>query len=128
MDCKYNKNWATTLGNKLLAGRCTHSFACADCGDRRGCTVFPDIIIHKRGTDENLLVIEAKIKAAAKQTREDIEKDKDKIEEYLTEDTLRYRCGVFVSFEDAVADAPRELRRCRLGKDRIPHWQTTGGM
>ena len=92
VDCEYNRNYQTAHNNKLLSGRCDKEprFNCKDCGDRRKCTVFPDIIIHQRGTDQNLLVIEAKCNADVQQ----IDNDKEKIKAYLDEPTLRYQYGL----------------------------------
>ena len=97
VDCEYNKNCQTFQYNKLLSARCDKEpkFNCKECGDHRKCTVFPDIIIHQRGTDKNLLVIEAKCNADVLQ----IEKDKEKIDAYLSEPTLRYQYGLFINFQ-----------------------------
>ena len=96
VDCEYNKNYQTARNNKLLSARCDKEpkFNCKDCGDHRKCTVFPDIIIHKRGTDQNLLVIEVKCNASVSQIAE----DKKKLQAYLNDPTLRYRHGLFINF------------------------------
>ena len=92
------------------------------------CRVFPDVIVHKRGTKKyNLLVVEAKIKVSAmsRQSQEDknkIKNDKNKIEEYLTDDNLKYQYGLFISFEDSISDTLKELRWCQLDDDRKPQW------
>lgn len=53
VDCEYNRNHDDP--KKLdIQGR----NVCSD--DTQATTVYPDIIIHKRNTDENLLVIEMK--------------------------------------------------------------------
>jgi hypothetical protein len=100
VDCEYNKNCETFHKNKLLYSRCVHEqrFHCEDCNDRKKCTVFPDIIIHKRGAKQNLLVIEAKCNANEQQ----IEEDKEKIEAYLNEPTLCYSYGLFIDFQDSL--------------------------
>lgn len=121
VDCEYNKNCAALGGNKFLSGRCknTPQWHCADCRDKRECTVFPDIIIHKRGTSENLLVIEAKIKATCEQKRE----DQDKIEEYLLEPTLQYRYGFFIDFRESFSATVSEFLWCRREKgEEFPCW------
>ena len=122
VDCEYNKNCETIQENKLLTSRCTnHIFDCANCNDRRACTVFPDIIIHKRETKNNLLVIEAKIKNNLEHAT------KNKIEEYLTEDTLGYQYGLFVSFEDLFSNMLKKLRWCRRGDDGKLYWYDNNG-
>jgi hypothetical protein len=54
VDCEYNRNHDQTKRLKSLP----HKITRIDNTD--GISVFPDIIIHKRMTDENLLVIEVK--------------------------------------------------------------------
>ena len=66
VDCEYNRN--ATAGPhepKTLLGvrqRARHAYAQArDDDDPTGCSVYPDIIIHRRRTNnENLLVVEVK--------------------------------------------------------------------
>lgn len=54
-------------------------------------TVYPDIIVHKRGEPyENLLLIEAK------KSESSGEYDREKLTAYVEE--LEYECGVFVTF------------------------------
>ena len=62
----------------------------------------PDIIIHKRGTnDYNLLVVEVKREGS----EADAEDDKRKIEEYWFSDRLHYRFGATVNLKvDHVPD------------------------
>ncbi|MDD4817790.1 MAG: hypothetical protein PHI85_07460 [Victivallaceae bacterium] len=99
VDCEYNKNINTLKGNKFLLSRCTYSqkMNCSNCNDRKSCTVFPDIIIHRRCTSQNLLVIEAKKNAAPT----DRHNDTAKVKEYLTESTLNYYYGIFLDFKDS---------------------------
>jgi hypothetical protein len=62
--------------------------------DTCGTTVFPDIIVHRRGTDENLLVVEAK-----KRGRIGTGRDKQKLEAYTLpreEGGLGYAHGVHI--------------------------------
>lgn len=108
VDCEYNKNCETFHENKLLSSRCVHEqrFHCEDCNDRKKCTVFPDIIIHKRGAEQNLLVIEAKCNA----NKQQIEEEKEKIEAYLNEPTLRYSYGLFIYFRKSLKQTLTELR------------------
>ncbi len=53
VDCEYNRNGA--LPKRLVGTEETFSTDNTD-----GKTVFPDVIVHHRGTTDNLLVIEAK--------------------------------------------------------------------
>ena len=92
VDCEYNRNGVERKKLRNLS----------DChpeiDDEDGCTVFPDIIVHKRGRSEdgeptrNLLVIEAKKSS----NKTDAKKDHDKLRLYKQE--LRYQHSAFVVF------------------------------
>lgn len=99
VDCEYNRNIETIKGNKILFSRCPYfpMATCSKCNDRKLCTVFPDIIIHRRGTSQNLLVIEAKKDADTIEEQTDTEK----VKEYLTESTLNYSYGLFLNFKNS---------------------------
>lgn len=56
VDCEYNRDGAKDLPKYLKYG--PSAFTTED--DTNAKTVFPDIIVHQRGTDENLLVMEVK--------------------------------------------------------------------
>ena len=107
VDCEYNKNIETIKKNKLLSCRCNNKkgFECGKCSDRRPCTVFPDIIIHKRDTKNNLLVIEAKCSASPEKREEDI----DKLKAYLEERSLCYQYGLFIDFKLSLDETLRSL-------------------
>ena len=57
-------------------------------------SVFPDIIIHHRGTDNNFIVIEAK------KTTNNCEYDEEKLKAYKTD--LKYKHAFFIKFPVAV--------------------------
>ena len=105
VDCEYNKNIETFRTNKLLHIRCEQNGECRTCADIRSCTVFPDIIIHKRGTSENQLVIEAKCNANKTQKNNDLEK----LQAYLDEPTLHYKYGLFIDFKESVDETIKSL-------------------
>lgn len=106
VDCEYNKNlydekvvttWEQRR-NELLAT------LEQEISDRRrnliekildgGISVYPDIIIHHRGTNENLVVIEAK--KSDFPTNEDT--DEEKLRAYLSEPDLQYQFAFKVMF------------------------------
>jgi hypothetical protein len=62
----------------------------ADDEDAR--TVFPDIIVHRRGSKDNLLVIEAK-KAGSSNAS-----DLAKVRAFMTSDEYQYRYGLLLQF------------------------------
>lgn len=78
VDCEYNRDGYRTKKLQLVPRR-------IDSDEEDGETVFPDIIVHKRGTnDHNLVVIEAK-----KSTNNDRGNDLKKLRAFKRE--LRYR-------------------------------------
>lgn len=87
-DIEYNKNHfeaKTLLSLQDFRVKAT---------DTNGKTVYPDIIIHKRNTNCNLIVIEVKKKNAPTGKKN---LDKMKIEAY--KEDLNYRFGVFVTID-----------------------------
>jgi hypothetical protein len=57
VDCEYNRNRYDT--KKLIMGDDIHlKVETTQTDDEQGKTVYPDIIVHRRGTDHNLLVSE----------------------------------------------------------------------
>ena len=66
-------------------------------------TVFPDIIVHKRGPDgPNLLVIEAK--KSGNQRRNNQNTDRQKLEAFKRDPGLRYEHAVFLEFRTGNAN------------------------
>jgi CRISPR/Cas system-associated exonuclease Cas4 (RecB family) len=97
VDCEYNRNHETPKVLHLVGSETR-----TDNTDAK--TVFPDIIVHERVTDYNLLVIEVKKSTS----RETDHRDLAKLQLFRGE--LGYRYAVFLKFETAV-DEPR-LARC----------------
>jgi len=64
-------------------------------------TSYPDIIIHKRNTKENLLIIEAK--SIHSQNHSD-EVDKLKIKSFIEDKKYSYRFGLWVCFSDELSE------------------------
>lgn len=63
--------------------------------DDEGQTVFPDIVVHKRGLRENYLVIE--IKKSSSSIGSDV--DIAKLEGYKADNRLRYEFALFLEFQ-----------------------------
>jgi hypothetical protein len=59
-------------------------------------TVYPDIIIHRRNTEDNLLIIEIKKNASIN----GMKKDEIKIKEFMREHNYNY--GIFIDFKTGV--------------------------
>jgi len=83
IDCEYNRDG---FNSKRLIGYKKN----IDSADTNGVTVFPDIIIHRRGKRDNFIVIEAK-----KLSNTD-DSDKEKLDIYKSE--LLYKYAYFVKF------------------------------
>jgi hypothetical protein len=62
VDCEYNRHHRDERHRKRLFSRELRAVASRNVSlmDENGLTVFPDIIVHRRETDDNLLVIEIK--------------------------------------------------------------------
>ncbi len=90
VDCEYNRVGNLTVDeeyfNKKL--RLYKNIKCLD-GET---TVYPDIIIHKRGQRENLLVIEIKIVGKGSNILDDYKK----IFGFLIDNNFKYRFGLFL--------------------------------
>jgi hypothetical protein len=93
VDCEFNRN--CVIGNDPKR---VHDWRN---GDRSMKNISPDIIIHRRGTDSNLLVIEAKKENSAKKDKID---DTAKVEACIEEETLCYRYGLFLDFKSSLKD------------------------
>ncbi len=83
VDCEYNRNHDDPKRLEIPRRKVPND-------DTQARTVFPDIIIHKRGTDDNLLVIE--MKKTTSQETDDFDLHKLK----AFRDQLGYKFAVFV--------------------------------
>jgi hypothetical protein len=99
VDCEYNRNETDTKRLRL----CERGEQWPDCielpvdelgavrpDDIEGRTVYPDIIVHERGTGNNLLVIEVKKTLAADESSFDMQK----LQAYVIQ--LDYAYGLFL--------------------------------
>ena len=108
VDCEYNKmpkEDAKEYVNKTL----DLDVEGTESDDEKGVTVYPDIVVHKRGNNENnYLVIEVKKKQYAEQKRrggQETYKEFDfrKLEAYTKH--LKYAYGIYLEFDkDNISD------------------------
>lgn len=91
VDCEYNRDGVNPK-------RIGHLGLDPDAEDTEGKTVFPDIIVHRRGTGDNHLVIEIKKSTSAV----DRNIDRQKLEGYMRD--LNYTFALFVEFQVGEAD------------------------
>jgi hypothetical protein len=110
VDCEYNRNGLETKRLNSLINLLKKEI-CSD--DTNGVTVYPDIIIHRRGTnDDNFIVIEAK-----KTTTSDNGNDREKLKAY--KGNLNYQYTFFVKFPVNKKNEVRELKECEEYIEKI---------
>ena len=105
IDCEYNRNQSDI---KRLR-RCSTAKVPTD--DLNAQTVYPDIIVHRRGTHNNLLVIEAK-----KSDAESSDKDIEKLRRFQQQENLGYEYAYAVRFGE---DCPELIQVCSTEKLEI---------
>lgn len=103
VDCEYNRNHDDIK-------RLDFTVEQVQSNDTTGKTVFPDIIVHKCSTDDNLLVIEIKKNSS----NSDREKDLFKIGKFIEQ--LGYRYGLFIDFRTGDSWGIHELVWVRNGR------------
>lgn len=93
VDCEYNRKGK--LPKRLIGIKENVST-----DDTCGKTVFPDIIVHHRGTNDNLLVIEAKKRGTAHGSA-----DEEKLKAYIAEHGYRFAFAVVFPVGPESSDA-----------------------
>lgn len=95
VDCEYNRNRYDTK-RLSIGGDVRLTVETTQTDDEQGKTVYPDIIVHHRGTDQNLLVVEVK------KTTSHVSKDFDlnKLHEYKRQ--LGYSYALFLNFPSEI--------------------------
>lgn len=95
VDCEYNKvgNGDSKRVSALMDANsdCPHN--CNECPANK-CVIFPDIIVHIRGRDENILVIEAKTAWSGQAQVNDYKK----LQALIDSGEYHYRLGVAFRF------------------------------
>lgn len=86
VDCEYNRSHDQVKQLKFPEGECRPD-------DTNAKTVFPDVIVHRRNTDQNLLVIE--VKKDSNNEGEDY--DLEKLRAFKSE--LGYSSAAFIRFQ-----------------------------
>lgn len=85
VDCEYNRN-----GHEIKR---LQLFSCMSTSEDEGNPVYPDIIVHRRSSDENILVIEIKKSTSSVSD----ECDLDKLSAFREE--LGYKTALFLRFK-----------------------------
>ncbi|MBI4480164.1 MAG: hypothetical protein HY651_09095 [Acidobacteria bacterium] len=89
VDCEYNRRGALPKRLQIAADTPVRA------DDTEAQTVYPDIIVHRRNTDENLLVIEVKKSSNCNRAAW----DRQKLEAFKEADDYSYDYAVFLKFE-----------------------------
>ena len=96
VDCEFNRN-----GD--LPKRLRGADESVSTDDTDGRTVYPDIIVHRRGSDNNLMIIEAK-----KSTTATFAGDIEKLKAYKTEHGYKFAYAVIFPVGDSARAAAAE--------------------
>jgi len=92
VDCEYNRRGSDPKRLPLPQSSLNRSHVRAD--STEAVTVFPDIIIHHRGTDHNVAVIEVKKVGGHDDTR-----DAQKIDAFSSSPLYRYEFGLLLKLD-----------------------------
>lgn len=111
VDCEYNRQGSDT---KRLLGLFYRNVPInPDAIEAR--TVYPDIIVHRRGTPQNLIVIEVKKKHGNQDT-----KDQQKLEEFTKNPEYDYEYGLFL-----IVDPKNPTLECYRSNNTCDNWSQT---
>jgi hypothetical protein len=117
VECEYNGNVLRDNGRKYIELLKYELQTLGDLSEKEKTIdkeiierhVFPDIIIHKRGTADNFCIIE--IKKSTSKISSDY--DELKLKSYTSsehENDLKYKLGVFIKFKAGVSEPTYDLR------------------
>jgi len=104
VDCEYNKigkapkRVLNLITQMSLSGKCNAD--CNACSNNK-CVIFPDIIVHRRGEDDNLLVVEAK----TGWSKQDQSNDHNKLKALSQSHEFKYKLGISLIFAENCAKA-----------------------
>lgn len=91
VDCEFNRQGpADARTSKSVSSKLPEL---PPTGERDGAIVTPDIVIHRRRTDNNLLVIEVKPSDS-----DGLARDREKLLKFVTDAHLRYRYAALVTY------------------------------
>lgn len=88
VDCEYNREGHDS---KRIVGDTED----INSGDIYGRTVYPDVIVHERGVEENLLVVEAKLSS----NRDGLDSDIVKLEQFVERKEYQYAAAVLFQID-----------------------------
>lgn len=94
VDCEYNRIKNQKMDHAYITKKINLPISELRSDDTTAKTVYPDIIIHKRGTENNLVVIEIKKKLSDEDKKYDI----NKLEAFKKQ--LGYKNSLFIEFDN----------------------------
>mgnify|MGYP006286376943 CR=1 FL=1 len=113
VDCEYNRHKSVTKRIPAYGSRQINA------DDLEAKTVYPDIVVHRRGTDDNnLLVIEVKKDTDARRNRG---YDAEKLEAF-TGEQYRYHVGLFIELDTQNATIAKVECYMRGRRVSTPFW------
>lgn len=118
VDCEYNRRGKVpkTLNINAIKQLLKEEIESKEIepDDTQATTVYPDIIIHKRYTDDNnLLVIEAKKRVPLGETSKS---DEEKLIGFTSKGDFHYRYGAFINFQITSQSCSCEIRWYKNGR------------
>ena len=96
VDVEYNRNLGESKTIYRTINQLLRNANASDIASGRK-AVYPDIIVHKRDTPNNHLIIEVK-KASSRERLDDF--DRFKLKAYLLDDSLKYKYAAFIKLGD----------------------------
>lgn len=116
VDCEYNKvgdGDPKRLYLLMMGGAPECPRDCDRCPNNK-CVIFPDIIVHRRGTEDNLLVIEAKTAWC----RRSLERDHEKLSALTASGQYHYQLGLAVCITERYADSIKTIKEYAMAHPR----------
>ena len=93
VDCEYNRMKSKNMDEEYITKKLQLPINDLKSNDTNAKTVYPDIIVHKRGTENNLLAIE--IKKKSNNTSKEF--DHKKLNAFISQ--LKYTFGLFIELD-----------------------------
>lgn len=120
VDCEYNKvGWGDPKRLWVLMAAdpdCPRD--CARCVNNK-CVIFPDIIVHRRGTETNLLVVEAKTAWSRRASG----RDHEKLAALTASGEYHYQLGIALCFSESCADTVKTIKEYPGERTEAIRWE-----
>ncbi len=99
VDCEYNRVGRKEIDQEIINKKLDIRIEGVQTNDTEAKTVYPDIIVHRRNTKHNLLIIEVKKNAGRKVS--EVKKDYKKLLGFIKEDNsdFKYKYAAFINLQ-----------------------------